>query len=177
MSLIACSFISYFVKNDLKDIFLKDGIEEISTRIGIDFGDDTDVMWANFGIDHISELTTLSLHTSLAAKMQTNASRNGIVAGDFVKDRMPGNEGFFKIIDESDRYIFIDKGKDFRYTQWVFEWEGFLRKQPFIISNSDGSLAIRKTAGPTINVPQPAPKPDYSGLAALASSSRPYNKK
>jgi class 3 adenylate cyclase len=39
VALTACSFVSYFVKNDLKNLFLKDGIEEISTRIGVDFGD------------------------------------------------------------------------------------------------------------------------------------------
>ena len=132
MSLIACSFISYFVKNDLKDLFLKDGIEEISTRIGVDFGDDPDVMWANFGVEHISELTTLSLHTSLAAKMQANAARNGIVTGDFVKDRMPEEEIYFKIISENERYIFTDKTKGFRYTQWVFEWERFLKNNPLL---------------------------------------------
>lgn len=68
-------------------VFLEDGIEKINTRIGIDFGDD-EVLWANFGLMDVSELTTVNLHTSLASKMQGWASKNGIVLGQHIKDRL-----------------------------------------------------------------------------------------
>lgn len=174
MAVIACSFISYFVKNDLKDLFLRDGIEEINTRIGIDFGDDTDVLWANFGVDHISELTTLSLHTSLASKMQGRASRNGIVVGDNIKQRMLSDEDFFSIISENERYIYRDQVNKFFYTQWAFDWYKFLKKQPFILVNSDGSLSMIKPGAPAILPDITHSTADLSGLAALASSNKPH---
>ncbi len=71
LAVTAGSMFTYFVENDLKNIFLEDGIENINTRIGIDYGDDEDVQWANFGLMDVSELTTNSLHTSLASKMQS----------------------------------------------------------------------------------------------------------
>ncbi|MEB0276871.1 hypothetical protein QN376_19995, partial [Cryobacterium sp. 5B3] len=36
--LTAASLFTYFVKNDLKDLFSEQGIETIFTRIGIDYG-------------------------------------------------------------------------------------------------------------------------------------------
>ena len=81
-ALMAASFISYFVKNDLKDIFEEQGVNRIYTRIGIDFGDDKDTLWHNAGIGECSEVTTTSLHTSLACKMQAQAESNGIIVGD-----------------------------------------------------------------------------------------------
>ena len=174
MALIACSLISYFVKNDLKDLFLKDGIEEISTRIGIDFGNDADVLWANFGVDHLSELTTLSLHTSLASKMQSNAKPNGVVAGDNIRELAPQYREFFSIISEPERYIFRDPAAKFNYTQWAFEWFKFLKKQPFILVNTDETLSMIKTGAPAVLQQQPSATPDISGLAAMAATNRPY---
>src|SRR5690606_12612817 len=63
-AITATSMFTYFVKNDLKKIFDQDGIEDISTRIGIDFGDDENVIWAKAGIGDCSEITTYSLHTN-----------------------------------------------------------------------------------------------------------------
>src|SRR5690606_523932 len=69
-AITAASMFTYFVKNDLKKIFDHEGIEDISTKIGMDFGDDDKVLWAKAGIGDCSEITTYSLHTSLASKMQ-----------------------------------------------------------------------------------------------------------
>lgn len=106
LAVTACSMFTYFVENDLKNIFLEDGIENISTRIGIDFGDDNDVQWANFGLMDVCELTTNSLHTSLASKMQSYASKNGIVVGQYIKDRMNIDETFFDLVRKSDGTIY-----------------------------------------------------------------------
>jgi class 3 adenylate cyclase len=142
LSLIATSMFSYFIQNDLKEIFLEEGIEDIYTRIGIDFGDDKDVLWANFGLMEVSELTTLSLHTSLASKMQSNAKRNGIIVGQFVKDRLNGNDGLFSIISEDLRYIFKNHEDNFFYTQYQFDWKGYLKSLPFVKEDSAGKLSL-----------------------------------
>lgn len=145
LAITAASFFSYFVKNDLKNIFEAEGIEDIYTRIGIDFGDDEKVMWASFGIGSCCELTTLSLHTSLAPKMQSYAVANGIVVGQNVKDKLILKEDLFSLVTNTNgevvkRYIYEDRSNGFFYTQYRFDWYNYLKSLPFIKSNADGSL-------------------------------------
>ena len=150
LAVTACSMFTYFVQNDLKNIFLEDGIEDINTRIGIDFGDDDDVLWANFGLMDVSELTTNSLHTSLASKMQAWALRNGIVTGQNIKDKLQVDEAIFDLVRNSKgeiekRYIFEIPDKNFRYTQYTFNWLKYLKSLPFVKSGDDGKLYIVDT--------------------------------
>lgn len=147
MAVTACSMFTYFVKNDLKDIFLAEGIEDINTRIGIDFGDDSDVLWSNFGLLDVSELTTLSLHTSLASKMQAFADTNGIVVGQNVKNLLNIDDDFYDLVKNSKgevikRYIFENNRTNFRYTQYTFKWLKYLKTLPFVHSDADGNLYI-----------------------------------
>lgn len=147
MAATACSMITYFVKNDLKNVFLEEGVEDIKTRIGIDFGDDADVLWANFGLLNVSELTTLSLHTSLASKMQSWAKPNGIVAGQNFKDLLETKDDFFDLVRNSKgevekRYIFENDKKSFRYAQYAFDWFNYLKSLPFIRQDDGGALHI-----------------------------------
>ena len=146
-ALTACSMFSYFVQKDLKEVFLEEGIEDINTMFGIDFGDDGDVLWANFGLKDISELTTISLHTSLASKMQSFASRNGIVVGQYIKDRVAVDEAIFDLVRDAEgkekkRYIIEIPKKNFRYTQYSFDWFNYLKTLPFIQTGPDGELFI-----------------------------------
>ena len=147
MAVTACSMITYFVANDLKKMFLGDEIENIKTRIGIDFGDDDTVLWANFGVKDISELTTLSLHTSLASKMQAYANLNGIVVGENIKKLLQIDESVFDLVRNSKgelirRYIFEDADNNFRYTQYSFDWYKFLKSLPNIKADTEGNLYI-----------------------------------
>jgi adenylate cyclase len=80
-SLQFASVFTYFVQEDLKKIFTEQGIEKIFTRIGVDLGYDRDVIWRMAGIGEISEVTTCSLHTSLASKMQSS-----VLIGTFLKE-------------------------------------------------------------------------------------------
>jgi adenylate cyclase len=146
-AITAASMFTYFVKNDLKKIFDQDGIEDIATRIGIDFGDDDKVIWAKAGIGDCSEITTYSLHTNLASKMQGHAKANGIVVGDYVKDKSALNADFFSLVTDSKgevtkRYIFEDRKKSFYYTQYEFDWLRYLKSLPYISDEQNG-LRIR----------------------------------
>jgi adenylate cyclase len=176
-AMIACSMFTYFVKNDLKNIFLQDNIEDIKTRIGVDFGDDSDVMWANFGVANVSELTTLSLHTSLASKMQSEATPNGIVVGQYIKDRMKSSETYFNYVIDSKgeikRYIFQNEKKGFRYTQYAFNWYGFLKSLPFVGCDSTGNFYLIKPGAPAI-IQSPTQQKDHSALGALIGNTKPY---
>jgi class 3 adenylate cyclase len=167
------SVFTYFVKNDLKKLFEEQGIDKIFTRIGIDLGYDKDVVWSMAGIGEISEITTCSLHTSLASKMQSSAESNGIVVGKNVKDNLPDqNYDLLNVVslrtgDEKDRYIFKDLESNFFYTQYDFNWLQFLKRQDFIVSPPEGEVWIKRThdAGREKNIEE---------LASTASLNKPY---
>lgn len=138
---------TYFIKNDLQRIFEEEGIENISTRTGIDFGDDHEVLWGNFGVGECTELTTLSLHTSLAPKMQSHAGKNGIVVGQNVKDRLLIEEKYFDYVRNSkgevtERYIYVGRKKNVYYTQYRFDWFNYLKSLPYIRCDKDGNLYV-----------------------------------
>ncbi len=143
----ATSMFTYFVKNDLQRVFEEEGVENISTRTGIDFGDDDEVLWGNFGVGQCIELTTLSLHTSLAPKMQSHASKNGIVVGQNVKDQLMIDEKFFDLVRNSngevtERYIYVGRKKGIYYTQYRFDWFNYLKSLPYVRCDADGNLYV-----------------------------------
>lgn len=145
----AASFFTYFIRYELREVFQMEDIDNIYTRIGIDFGDDKEVQWIVFGTAGCSELTTNSLHTSLAPKMQSNAESNGIVIGDNVKARLGHLEllcDFLRDekgnVDTSKRYIYKDTDKGFYYGQYKFKWDQYLKKFSFVKTDKNGNLYI-----------------------------------
>jgi hypothetical protein len=172
-ALSAASFFTYFIKNDLKSIFLEQGIENIYTRIGIDTGKTEDVLWHVAGIGECSEITTCSLHTSLAAHMQGNAPGNGIMVGDNVKDNSGVSPALYSIKRGKDgeevRYIYQIPEENFNYTQWVFEWERHLKNHPSIKTGNDGSIYF---APFTPSVPASQKNMEY--LTKQAGEYKPY---
>lgn len=144
-ALTAAAFISYFIKNDLKNIFIGQGIENIYTRIGIDTGLKEDVLWHQAGMGECSEITTCSLHTSLAAKMQGQAGSNGIMIGDNVKAHTTISQDLFtnkKFVNDGKtlEYVYEIPEDKFRYKQHDFNWEKYLRTHPQIIADDNGML-------------------------------------
>ena len=150
-ALMAASFVSYFVKNDLKNLFEEQGVNRIYTRIGVDFGDTNDTLWHNAGIGECSEVTTTSLHTSLACKMQAQADSNGIVVGDHILPHKPNHSDYFIYrkykkdgIDQS--YIYEIPEESFKYKQHDFNWERYLKNHPSIEQDPDGNLSFKGVA-------------------------------
>lgn len=168
------SVFSYFVKHDLKNLFNEQGIENIYTRIGIDLGFDKDVIWSKAGLGEISEVTTCSLHTSLASKMQASAESNGIVVGDNVKSQADMNfHDLFKSVshrtgNENDRYIFRIPDEDFSYTQYDFHWMKFLKQQDFIATDLEGNLSLKRKQ--SVNYQHRS----IENLAPIAVKNKPY---
>lgn len=163
--LTAVSLFTYFVKNDLKNLFEAKGIEKIYTKIGIDFGDDEEVLWSMAGIDNSSEITTCSLHTSLAAKMQVYAQSNEIIVGQNIKSRAGLKDDFFNIIDETSRYIYKIPEINFFYTQYKFDWFNFLKSLEYIAVSMNGNLDFRIAPSIISNI---------IPLRELASSNKPW---
>lgn len=166
------SVFTYFVKEDLRKLFDDQGIEKIFTRIGIDLGYDRDVVWGMAGIGEISEVTTCSLHTSLASKMQGSATSNGIVIGENIKKESQQLSEYYSPVSlrtgsENDRYIFRIPEESFYYTQFDFAWEKFLKKQDYIATDLFGNLQLKSK---TLVIPER----NISNLTPIAIQSKPY---
>ena len=176
-ALMASSFISYFVKNDLRNLFDEQGVKRIYTRIGIDFGDDQDTLWHNAGVGDSSEVTTTSLHTSLACKMQTQATSNGIVAGDNILPYKPDHQDYFsyKVYSSNGKetqYVYENHERNLRYKQHDFNWERYLKNHPAIESDEEGNLTFK--GNPII--PTPNIENNIKQLEENATNYKPYCK-
>ncbi|TDS14951.1 nucleotide-binding domain-containing protein [Sphingobacterium paludis] len=140
-SLNAASVLCQFVEQDLKDVFEKKGLSPIKIRIGIDYGNDEDVLWSHYGVPSCAELTTTSLHTDLAAKLQSKAPSNGIVIGANIVKELDLPEEFvkhvYKTVDDKqvvETYVI----NGFNYKQYIFKWKTYLLSFDFIKKSSNG---------------------------------------
>jgi hypothetical protein len=140
-ALNATSFFSYFIKYELNVILKEYDFDKISTRAGIDFGKDDQVTWYRFGVQEASEVTTVSLHTSLAPKMQSKASANGIVIGNNVKEKLQ-LDNFVSVVKRvEDGKIVEDEYIFYKYRQHKFNWEAWLVKN-FSFIKRDGEQIL-----------------------------------
>lgn len=141
-ALNAASVLCQFVEKDLSEVFTRNGLNPIKIRIGIDFGKDEEVLWSHYGVPGCAELTTTSLHTDLAAKLQTKAKSNSIIIGGNVIDELDLPEEYYdwvyrinsNNIEEPERYII----KDISYKQQEFLWKKYLQSYDFINRSGDG---------------------------------------
>jgi hypothetical protein len=161
-ALKAFSMISYFIKNDLKDHFESLGIKDIHTRGGLDLGHDNQVRWIYSGYDGgAGEVTTVSLHTNLAPKMQAKALQNGIVVGKNIYNQFK-KEHLFTIKSTPIWY----KGDDMPYDHYDFDWERFLREENLLVEDRYGKKSLVQTTSEM--------KKDPALLATVASLNKPY---
>lgn len=160
-ALKAFAMISYFVKNDLKEYFEANGISEIFTRAGLDLGHDNQVHWMYSGLGDAGEITTCSLHTSLAPKMQAKALSNGIVVGQHIINQLTNQKYFNKKSNP-----IWDYGDGRFYEHYDFDWECYIVENDFAIQNRDGKILL--------NIGTSQTKPNPIHLAPIAQLSKPY---
>ena len=110
-------------------------------RIGIDFGDKKEVIWSEYGLSPATEVTTTSLHTDLAAKLQGKASGNTIMIGDNIKEMLDLPSEFLEVKTYQknyekieDKYI-LDKPQK-KYKMWIFKHNNYLKYFPYLHSNN-----------------------------------------
>src|SRR5690554_2920253 len=120
------------------------------------------------GVNNSSEITTCSLHTSLASKMQAHAQSNEIIVGDNIKKRVTTKDDLFSIISEEKRYIYRIPEKGFNYTQYKFDWYKFLKSLEHIAISINGNLEIRSRD------PKPTIANNLTSLLGVASASKPW---
>jgi adenylate cyclase len=138
-ALNAASLMQSYNKYTLSEFFKENGLEPLRIRIGIDIGDEHQVLWSSYGSDLISEVTSTSIHTDLAAKLQGKAPRNNILIGENVFTYLDLPDEFIKIKTfikdgnkEEDKYILQDSNQKTYYQMRIFEWERYLNSFAFL---------------------------------------------
>lgn len=134
----AASILTHFISSDLANVFNSNGVQPLRVRIGIDLGFHDDVIWSYYGIPSCSELTTTSLHTDLAAKLQVNAKSNGILVGGNIREILDIKEEFCQTCvdnkENPDYYIY----QGFKnYRKFNFNWVNYLKSFDFIRKTSN----------------------------------------
>lgn len=145
-ALNAVSVLTQFVSVDLSNIMKQYDLRPLKIRAGIDFGESEKVLWSYYGVAGCEELTTTSLHTDMAAKLQAKADDNCILIGDNVKKLLDLKKEFYSYYQNSDnKEMVYNITSNLTYPFFVFNWKEFLYSLPFIskISGSD-SLEIKE---------------------------------
>lgn len=138
-ALNATAILTQFVSVDLSNILSRYNIKPIKIRTGIDFGDDDKVLWAHYGIPNCKELTTTSLHTDMAAKLQGKAFDNSILIGNNIKVALDLKREFWMYYEtpESKERVYNISTR-FSYPFFVFDWQEYLLSLPFIGKSTNG---------------------------------------
>jgi len=138
-ALNAASVMQSYNKYTLSEFFKENGLEPLRIRIGIDIGDEHQVLWSAYGLDLTTEVTSTSIHTDLAAKLQGQAPRNSIVIGENVYSYMDLPEEFIKTKSvtrngelEEEKYILYDTNLKVYYQMRIFDWERYLNSFSFL---------------------------------------------
>jgi len=132
-ALNASASLQEFCKSSLAPKFEELGFPSIRIRIGIDFGDDHQVLWSHYGIKNCNEITTTSVHTDLAAKMQHKSPAGGIIIGDNVREYLDLPDEFYTIRKRTKNGELIEDGfvinnAHMKYRMWLFDWERYLNR-------------------------------------------------
>lgn len=147
-ALNAASVLSQFIKNEFSEAIKSMGLEKsISIRTGIDIGADHEVLWSRYGIPECGELTTTSVHTDMAAKLQQHAPKNGVMIGDNVREIMDMDESLYSIksfIEDGERKLIpsLYPSTKMSYNMHVFDWEKFLCTYSFARRDSDSYKVV-----------------------------------
>lgn len=132
-ALNAASLMQSYNKHTLTKFFEENDLPPLRIRIGIDIGDDSEVLWSEYGIGDVTEVTSTSIHTDLAAKLQSESPRNMIMIGENVYKYLDLSDKFLNVKTHiengevvEDKYVLNDSNLHAYYQMRVFNWEKYL---------------------------------------------------
>lgn len=98
-----CVTLRAYLEESIKPFMTRNHLEaeHFGFRIGCDFGDDTEILWGNFGIESVGEVSATGLPVDMASKLQGLSSKNQTMLG----------QGLLDFIDWPDKYSSIKKIK------------------------------------------------------------------
>lgn len=145
-ALNSATLITQFISVDLADIFNKNDIHPLRIRVGIDYGEEKDVIWSYYGLPGCDELTTTSLHTDMAAKLQSKASDNNILIGNNIVSNLDLTREYISNYYNKDgiREEVYEIAPSLTYKFYIFEWKNYLSKHPNFKLLSNQKLKYEK---------------------------------
>lgn len=139
-ALNASSVMQAYNQYVLNDFFKNNELDPLKIRIGMDIGDDSSVLWSSYGIENITEVTSTSVHTDLAAKLQNKASANSIMLGENIYRYLDIPKEFLKVKThiendtiKEDKCILNIPELNTYYQMKLFEWERYLQSFSFLL--------------------------------------------
>lgn len=102
------------LENSIKPFMEQQGWEakDIGFRVGIEFGDTNEVLWAAFGYAGVSEVTAIGFPIDMASKLQGQASKNDTMLGQ-------GLLGFVNWPDEYSKVKLVERNGESKEQEFV----------------------------------------------------------
>lgn len=127
------------------------GDENIGIRIGIDYGQNKDVVWGYYGHGSIREVTATSFFVDAAAKLQQKAPKNSLMIGQSVKELIGLDSEHYEIKEnsnnEKDYYLTPNytgsDGNKINYKQFIFDTTSHFSKLPGDESNKNIKINVK----------------------------------
>lgn len=143
-ALNAAAVMQSYNKHTLTKFFESNNLPPLKIRIGIDIGDDDQVLWSEYGVGGVTEITSTSIHTDLAAKLQSKAPKNSVLIGENIYRYLDLPEEFWKVKiktedgkKKEDKYIINDARLGAYYQMRLFDWEKYIQSFSFLPKESD----------------------------------------
>lgn len=135
---VLCYFVEQSVIPKLNTLGYK---EPFGIRVGVDFGEQKDVLWSSYGYPGIEEVTATSFYVDVASKLQHAAGRNEIMIGKSIRDFIdfPKELLSIKSITNNGNKISVPylqpnhtnaEGQAVNYNQYVLQWNSYLKLSP-----------------------------------------------
>ena len=131
----------------------EDGLDKVGIRIGIDLGMKDWVLWSNYGIPGINEITATSFYVDIASKLQHKAPTNSIMIGDTLAKELGLIESdFIKIKKKKKNEEFVEEpyvinvtsnGNRLKYRQYLLDNKKYFSCLPHGMSESEIKLVVR----------------------------------
>lgn len=138
---VNCSIVlRAFLENSIKPFMEAQGWDEkdIGFRIGIEYGEKSQVLWSAYGYAGVSEVTATGLPVDMASKLQGQASKNQAMLGEKLLEFVNWPDEYSKVKtvqlngqDEEQKYvqpnITNEYGKPINYRMRLLDYQKALR--------------------------------------------------
>lgn len=123
-----------------------EGMSDVGIRIGIDIGDKNGVLWSNYGVIGINEVTATSFFVDVASKLQHNAPKNSIMLGRKICETLGLIGSPFINVKEDQRFV-VNVMDRFKYEQFIFNQKEYFRHLPHGERTQNSPIKVKTFIG------------------------------
>ncbi|MNF62369.1 Adenylate cyclase 2 [compost metagenome] len=149
----AGTYILEFMKQVVTPVLGDAGAEKpIGVRIGIDYAEEEQIVWGNYGASGAFEVTATSYYVDVAAKLQQAAETNKIMIGESLKKLLGLGNEYLSVPQKTktdssgkeavDRYPYVKpnysvRGENVNYRQYIFNNVEYFKFIPYGLSGDN----------------------------------------